>query len=276
MIEPVEKITWGRPPDMPEIEVLTAENSRRAWCVYHQTYTICTILDHGGLTEWRYRRKANFLYQHNLMLMEPGEVHRTVRHTGMANFHVVQLAPSLVEAMAREVGVESPPHWSDAQAARPEIFQAFARFHAALARKGSLLERQSRLTQCVHLLLLNHSERAPARPALLVRAGLARARDYLHAHAAEHIALADLAQLAGLSRFHFLRLFSRHFGIPPHAYQVNLRIEMTRGLLRAGVPVQAIEAGFADQSHLTRHFKRQMKVTPGQYAAMLRPGARQQ
>ena len=275
MIEPVEKITWGRPPDMPEIEVVVAENSRRPWCVYHETYTACTIVDHGGLTEWKYRRKANFLYQHHVALMEPGEIHRTVRHTGSSNFFVVQLKPALVETMAKELGIESPPHWSAAQAATREIFQAFARFHASLPR-GSLLERQSRLTQCITLLLQNCSERSPAVEPPVVRTGLGRARDYLHAHAIEHVALADLARIAGLSRFHFLRSFSHQFGAPPHAYQMALRIEKVRDLLRAGVPTPAIEAGFADQSHLTRHFRNLMKVSPGRYAAMVGAGAARQ
>jgi AraC-like DNA-binding protein len=80
-----------------------------------------------------------------------------------------------------------------------------------------------------------------------------------------------LAWAMGMSRFHFLRTFARQFGLPLHAYQINQRMERIRRLLKAGVPVGEIEAGFADQSHLTRHFKRLMGVSPGQYALMAGP-----
>ncbi|MDB6169298.1 MAG: transcriptional regulator, AraC family [Verrucomicrobia bacterium] len=269
MVAPAEKIVWGRPADMPEIEILAAENSRRPWCVYHQTYTVCTIMEHGGLTEWTYRRKNHVFYKHHVGLMEPGEVHRTTKHTGSANFYVVQISPELVGTLAKEVGVDSPPHLCAGQASLPGLFQAFARFHGGLANQASLLERQSRLTECINLLLLNCSERRPVHIPVAVGAALRGSRDYLHAHAAKHISLADLARVAGLSRFHFLRSFAQQFGVPPHAYQINLRIEKIRNLLKLGVPIQAIEAGFADQSHLIRHFKKSMKVTPGQYAAMV-------
>jgi AraC-like DNA-binding protein len=60
-------------------------------------------------------------------------------------------------------------------------------------------------------------------------------------------------------------------GITPHAYLVQRRVRLARGLLAAGrTPAQAAaEAGFADQSHLTRAFLRQLGVTPGRYRAAL-------
>jgi AraC-like DNA-binding protein len=56
-------------------------------------------------------------------------------------------------------------------------------------------------------------------------------------------------------------------GMPPHAFQTQLRITRAKEMLRRGWPISrvALEAGFADQSHLTRHFKRLLQVTPGQY-----------
>jgi len=80
--------------------------------------------------------------------------------------------------------------------------------------------------------------------------------------------LDQLSSAAGLSRFHLLRTFTNQVGIPPHAYQIRVRIEHARRLLRMGMPsVAAANAvGFADQSHLTRHFKRVLYETPGAYA----------
>jgi AraC-like DNA-binding protein len=79
--------------------------------------------------------------------------------------------------------------------------------------------------------------------------------------------LGELAALSGVSRFQFLRAFTRQTGITPHAYLVQLRVRMAQRLLRDGhTPAEAaLGAGFADQSHLTRCFVRQLGVTPGRY-----------
>ncbi len=99
-----------------------------------------------------------------------------------------------------------------------------------------------------------------------------RVRDYLHDHLAEQVTLDDIARLARLSPFYLLRVFGAATGMPPHTYQTQLRIRRAKELLRAGLPIAetAYLVGFADQSHLTRHFKRSVGVPPGQFAATAR------
>ncbi|TDD22012.1 AraC family transcriptional regulator [Nonomuraea diastatica] len=64
-----------------------------------------------------------------------------------------------------------------------------------------------------------------------------------------------------------LRSFRRAYGLPPHAYVVQLRVRRARALLERGTPPAeaAVAAGFCDQSHLSRHFRRMVGVTPGAY-----------
>jgi AraC-like DNA-binding protein len=78
-----------------------------------------------------------------------------------------------------------------------------------------------------------------------------------------------LAALSGVSRFQLLRGFSRELGITPHAYLIQRRVLLAQRFLADGqTPVQAaIQAGFSDQSHMTRAFVRQVGVTPGCYRA---------
>jgi AraC-like DNA-binding protein len=85
------------------------------------------------------------------------------------------------------------------------------------------------------------------------------------------VSLAELAALSGVSRFQLLRGFAREVGITPHAYLVQRRVCLARRLLADGqTPAQAaIQAGFADQSHMTRAFVRQLGVTPGRYRAAI-------
>lgn len=79
--------------------------------------------------------------------------------------------------------------------------------------------------------------------------------------------LAELAALAGLSESHFCRSFKAQFGQAPHAYLNSIRVERSRLALNMGVGPgrAAVEAGFYDQSHLSRHFSRVYGVTPGAY-----------
>ena len=80
--------------------------------------------------------------------------------------------------------------------------------------------------------------------------------------------LAELASVSGLSRFELVRRFKHQTGLPPHAFQTDLRINAARELLTQGrPPVEvALACGFADQAHLTRTFRRMVGITPARYA----------
>ncbi|MGE0554328.1 MAG: helix-turn-helix domain-containing protein [Gemmatimonadales bacterium] len=101
-------------------------------------------------------------------------------------------------------------------------------------------------------------------------------RRYLEAHYRTRIRLATLAQLTGLSTFHLIRVFREATGVPPYAYLEQIRVNRAAALLRSGCPVSSVafQTGFADQSHLTRFFKRFVGVTPGRYqrSALLAAG----
>ncbi|MGJ5819050.1 helix-turn-helix domain-containing protein [Paludibaculum fermentans] len=99
-----------------------------------------------------------------------------------------------------------------------------------------------------------------------------RAIERIEADCESSVSLSELAALCGVSRFQLLRGFARATGITPHAYVVQQRLLKVRRLLARGVaPSQAAsEAGFADQSHMTRNFTRRFGVTPSRYRAAFR------
>lgn len=99
---------------------------------------------------------------------------------------------------------------------------------------------------------------------------MARVRDYLHAHYAERLALADVATVAGVHPVHLSRDFPRRFGTTLGEYVRSLRIdEASRALMTTDRPIAdiALDAGFASQAHFTRHFKARTGTTPAAFRA---------
>lgn len=96
-------------------------------------------------------------------------------------------------------------------------------------------------------------------------------RDYIHDTIEEDITIDDLCRVANLSKFHLIRLFRTQFGLTPHRYIVNHRINRVRSALKTGTaPTDvAVQFGFFDVSHLNRHFKRSFGITPKQYQTQL-------
>jgi AraC-like DNA-binding protein len=113
-------------------------------------------------------------------------------------------------------------------------------------------------------------EAEAASPRRRARPEIARAKQILRERWCESVRLDDLTREVGLSKFHLLRLFHDEVGVPPHAYQMHLRISRAREMLRRGMTVAevALTCGFADQAHFTRCFKRVVGYTPAAFARL--------
>jgi AraC family transcriptional regulator len=99
---------------------------------------------------------------------------------------------------------------------------------------------------------------------------LQHAIDYIQAHAAQNPSITEIAQWIGMSPFYFSRLFKQSTGLTPHQYLIQYRVEQAKQLLKTtnlSVATVATQVGFVDQSHLARHFKRQVGVPPSQFRA---------
>ena len=95
-----------------------------------------------------------------------------------------------------------------------------------------------------------------------------RIREYVEAHLGESMDLATLATVAGLSIHHFARGFKQSTGLTPHHYLTRKRVERAQDMLAhtaLSLSEVAYAVGFSDQSHLARHFRQMLGVTPGQF-----------
>ena len=93
--------------------------------------------------------------------------------------------------------------------------------------------------------------------------------EYMREHLATEVSLDTLAALVQCTPFHVIRFFKKNLGMSPHSYFVQLRLEQARTLIDSGHDISdaALLAGFSDQSHLTRAFKKRYGITPGMYSS---------
>lgn len=237
----------------------------------HEDYQFCLSLDFPG--EYRYRGSSYGVPVGSLSIIHPGEVHSARdpedRHK-TANFRLMYVRPDLLRGAASDVAgrAAGEPFFPSPIVLDGELVRRFLRLHASLGEPASELERGSRLLSVLTQLVHRYADTRPCSgPPAGAPGAVELVREYLHDNYAENVSLEELARRANLSPYHLNRIFSREVGLPPHRYQVAVRVGRARELLARGTPITrvAAETGFADQSHLTRTFKRLVQVPPSRY-----------
>jgi AraC-like DNA-binding protein len=198
--------------------------------------------------------------------MQPGEVSFDVRTCACEDLRILFIDPGVMSSAARELGFAHTPRFRTTASVSESLHAAVIALCGTVEERAPAVEQQSQLATCLRRLLelmaTTHPSTRSANPAV------ARAKDYLRQRFHETVTLDHLARVARLSRYHLLRSFAAQVGLPPHAYQMRLRIERAMALLRSGLAANAVAGitGFADQSHMTRQFRRLVRVTPADYA----------
>jgi AraC family transcriptional regulator len=142
---------------------------------------------------------------------------------------------------------------------------------------GRMLVETSSLLLAARL-VQSHLEAGPIRlptPSRhrLDEARLRRVLGYIEEHLEQDITVADLADVACLSLFHFTRAFAAAMGVPPHRYVSEKRLENAKSMIatgRASLSEIALESQFSSQSSFTRAFRRATGMTPAEYRRVLK------
>lgn len=267
-----EFVRYHRPAGFDGLELLSAHYYAHEFAPHvHEGYCI-GLIERGG-ERFRCRGIEHHAPVGTLAIVNPDEVH-TGRRAGDEGWSYRVFYPDpalircLVESMAGWQG--GTPYFPEAVVHDPAMVAPLRALHAALTGEAGQLERESRWYEAMGLLLRRHARGLRVRqPAGGERQAVKVVQDILRARHGDGLGLNDLAQAVGLSPWHLNRVFRREVGLPPHAYQNQLRLARARTLLRGELPLAEVAAcvGYADQAHLTRQFKRTFGVTPGQYRA---------
>jgi AraC-like DNA-binding protein len=265
-----EQIHFWRVPGWEEVEVIRGRAvTRECPRHWHEEIHICLIEAGGG--KLFYNGNSYETPPESLFIVQPQEMHGN--HTDSlegCSYRTLNVGPEIYKRFLLEVtGSENysfpltAPVIFDA-----DILQLFRKVHRTFEFSSSKLERDSLLMELFAKIIFRYSgNQTDSQKIKSERLAIRKVCEYLEQNLAENILLKDLSEIANLSPFHFSRTFLLEKGIPPHAYQTQLRIIRAKHLLRNGETLSSVASilGFADQSHFTRHFKRIVGTTPGQY-----------
>jgi AraC-like DNA-binding protein len=269
--EPSEHAAVWIDRDLEDLEILRATYRRHSFAPHaHDTYAFGLI--EAGAGGFAARGTSYVVPTATLFVIHPGEVHNGYAATDAGwSYRVLYPAPKMVQRVLSEVSDRSAdlPFFTQPVIADLELVQLVRRLHKLLEQRSDRLERETYLRWVIMAFAARHAATPPPKSATSSEPrAVAIAREYLDAHAADPISLHQLADLVNLHPAYLVRIFHRAVGLPPHAYLIQARVRAARLLLRAGLPpaIVASSVGFADQSHLTRHFRRIVGVTPARFA----------
>src|SRR5882724_11580429 len=256
-------IRFWRPSSPSVTSMLRVEHEDRVRTTYTEHFLVVVVYE-GAFDGW-YRGGLRTHVAGSLKLKEPGEVHRDLRVHAPFTLQGAGFSPELNAAAAEAMGLGGALRFKAAGFAPGEraTTLAFA-MHDALVREGATEIERATLVAETLCEIIGAGPPSAGRAPLAVR----RARAFLHDALADKITLDELAEHAGLDKFHLVRAFRSEVGLPPYEYLTHLRVSRARELLRRGALVaEAAQAvGFYDESQLHRHFRRIVGVPPGAYA----------
>jgi AraC-like DNA-binding protein len=262
-----EWVRYRRLADRP-VEAMHAHFVRHSYELHsHETYSFG--LTEFGTQAFGCRGAARTSSAGMVMAFNPDEPHdgHAVGERGFT-YRIVHIGPNLIaDVLADRAGRPAGlPLFDEPVLADSVLYQALSRLHASLSAEATTLARDEALAASVAAMVYRGARsRPPIR--VLPRPGIARAKEMLDESYLDDLSADELADAAGCSRFALYRAFKQRYGLAPSDYQRLLRLREARRLIVAGHPVAeaAARAGFADQAHLTRWFRRCYGITPAVY-----------
>jgi AraC-like DNA-binding protein len=228
----------------------------------HDTYAIGITI--AGVQTFRYRGRRRVSLPGQIHILHPDETHDGGPGTesGFA-YRIVYVEPELIR---RALDGGPLPFVSEPVHDRSPATHRLARLVHAIDDPISDLGRHE-IAVTIADALRALSRGGAQNGGSINLAAVERVREHLASHAREQTPARTLEQIAGIDRFTIARHFRRAFGTSPDRYRTMRRLALARAAIESGLPLAtaAAEAGFADQSHMTRQFTSTYGLTPGRW-----------
>ncbi|MEO0645218.1 MAG: AraC family transcriptional regulator [Cyanobacteria bacterium J06650_10] len=270
-----ECVKFWRDPVLQDLEMLRATYVTYAFSRHaHEGFGIAIV--ESGAMAFDYRGGTHVAPAGSVVVTQPGEM-----HTGQAaeksgwTYRTLLPATDWLRQAVEEL-TERPstvPYFDSPVIQDKKLNQQLVALHKVLENSPCALERESHFLWNLAQLIQSYASDSPeAKTVGKEDYAVQQIQDFLHSQYIYNISLKELAALVDLKPLRLLRAFRQQIGLPPHAYLNHVRIQQAKKLLLAGwmITDTALETGFTDQSHLHRHFKKMVGITPGQYAKACR------
>lgn len=265
-----EKAKFWSDSDLGNLELLRATYISHTFSRHtHEGYAIGVV--EAGIEGFRYQGSNHLAPPSSVVVVHPGEVHtgHAVTKSGWT-YRMFYPETYLLQKAASELAdcFQPLPYFPTAVIQDRQLAAQMCYLHLCLENSASKLEKESLLIWTFAQLISRYAQAPPPiKPISPEVFAIKRTQEYLQANYSDNISLERLSNLVNLKPLRLLRVFRRTLGLPPHAYLVQVRVTQAKRLLAMGISIAdaAVETGFSDQSHLHRHFKRIVGVTPGQY-----------
>ncbi|MGF6371550.1 AraC-like DNA-binding protein [Paraburkholderia sp. RAU6.4a] len=230
----------------------------------HDTYAIGLTL--AGVQCFHYRHGLRTSLPGQTMVLHPDEVHDGQAGTNEGfRYQMIYVQPAAIQEV---LGGRPLPFVEGGVTTDPRLFEATQTALRQMRGDAEPLERDDALAGLA--LALDNASGARQTRRSADFAAAQRAREYLHASCTHTVTLDELAVVSGQDRWSLSRDFRTFYGTSPYHYLVMRRLEAARAMMLRGVSLvdAAAAAGFADQSHMTRHFRHAYGIPPARWLAM--------
>jgi AraC-like DNA-binding protein len=266
------KSSFWHDPSLPHLEVRIVQDGQDLCYSRHSHagFSIGTIT--GGRSVYQHERGSETVETGAVVIMNPEEVHACNPHGDDTDhawaYRMLYVDASWLGQLQKELGTgDGSFQGFAARTTRDQdIYTGLNELiDILMADEATLLQKQE---NCVAFFgLLQARLGNVAAPEAADHPRLKLAAQYIDAHCRQALSLDNICNASNLSPSYLIRAFKQRYGMTPHAYQVNRRIQYARERLKAGdaIAAVALDAGFSDQAHFQRAFKQHLAATPGHY-----------
>ncbi len=268
--EPSVGPRFWRDHALPFVEARSIRDGRKVCYAKHSHETFSIGVITRGRTTYVNRDSRQRIGDSTLVLMNPGDVHACNPVADEPwSYRMLYVDRSWLGRLQQEWGFSPNTDFRPFAATMsmaPGLYDEFNRFYDILTGNDS--EPLNRECAAVTFFELVQQSLDPApMPEREANRRLERAAEYISDNCTRSLKLEEICGAASISASYLIRAFKKHYGMTPHAYLLNRRLQVARGLLKNGGVIAdvALEVGFSDQAHFQRVFKQFLAATPGQY-----------
>ena len=259
---------YWRDPRVPGLSCLVADFTSHDYAPHSHEAFVVAVTEAGG-SEFKSRGRSDEAKRSNLLVFNPDEPHSgRMGWSSRWLYRGLYLTPPAIEAVKAALGLQATAYFTRNSFHDPDLIEAFLALHRVLDEGNDPFEERELLLRSFGALIRRHAAGEPqlTQP-MRDRIKARRVCEIMKERHAEELTLEQLGAEVGLTPFQLIALFKRSTGLTPHAYLTQLRLKAAIRALGRGATIAAaaLDAGFYDQSALTRHFKRAYGITPLQW-----------